>query len=124
MPLVFIANLPAPPAGAIENVALSLAAIASMLVLGRQLFPRKIPPESLVTRTEFHADLTALRDRIDARFLGLGEKMEVLKADLLSAAELRSGALHKRINDIESGLARVDERTRLAPQSIRGTHES
>lgn len=108
-----LANLPSPPAGAIENVALALAGIASMVVLGRQLFPRRTPPETLVSRAEFHADLTALRDRIDARFLSVVEKMDLVKADLISAAEQRSGALHKRINELESGLARVDERTKL-----------
>lgn len=108
-----LAQIPSPSTGSIENVALALAAIGSMILLGKKLFARKTPEESaFVTKSEFHAELNGLRDKIDARFLNLSEKLDALKADLLAAAEHRSGALHRRINELESGLARVDERTK------------
>jgi hypothetical protein len=106
-------QIPMPPPGSIESVALALAAIASLVALGRKVFPRRLPePGRYVERNEFHAELNALRDKIDARFLNVAEKLDGLKADLLSAADQRSSALHRRINDLESGLARVDERTK------------
>lgn len=120
--IITLANIPTPQAGGIENVAYSLAAIASMVVLARQVFPRKIPLESLVTRADFQADLTILRDRIDSRFLNVVEKMDTLKTEILSAGDQRGNALHKRINDLESGLARVDERTRVNAPAAHHSH--
>ena len=108
-----LAQIPTPPPGSIESVALALAAIGSIVLVGKKVFARKTPEESaFVTRSEFHAEVNVLRDKIDARFLGLSEKLDTLKADLLEAAEHRSSALHHRINELESGLARVDERTK------------
>ena len=53
-----------------------------------------------------------LRDKIDARFVSLGEKIEEMKGELLTAGERRARSLHRRINELEAGLARVDERTK------------
>ena len=106
-------QIPTPPPGSIESVAVALAAIASMVLLGRKLLPRKNGEESVyLKRSEWHSELTLLRDKIDARFLNVSEKIDGLKADLLNAAEQRNNSLHRRLNELESGLARVDERTR------------
>ena len=95
-------QLPTPAPGAIENWLLSFAAIASLVVLAKKLFSRKSPAEfQFVTKTEFHHELTAVRDKIDARFLALTEKLENLGT-----------SLHITLNQVEAGLARVDERTK------------
>jgi len=91
-----------------------------MIALGKKLFVRKPPIEAeFVSKAEFRIfrenvarELKVLRDKIDARFFSLGEKMEEMKSELLTAGERRGGSIHRRINELESGLARVEERTR------------
>jgi hypothetical protein len=118
-----LSQIPTLPTGAIENWLLCAFAVVSMAALGKKLFGRKTPSESqYVSHSEFgafregvHREWEGLRDRLDARFLGLSQKMEQMKDELLSAAERHDAALHRRINDIEAGLARVDERTKQRP---------
>jgi hypothetical protein len=94
--------------------------VFSIALLGKKLLIRKPPIEvEFVTKDEFRLfrdsverELNSLRDRLDARFMRLGEKLEDLRADLLNAGERRGNSLHQRINELEAGLARVDERTR------------
>ena len=113
-------QIPSPPTGAIESWLISAAAVIAMLALGKKLFVRKPPIEAeFVSKAEFRLfresverELNGLRDKIDARFVGLGEKIEEMKSELLTAGERRAGSLHRRINDLEAGLARVDERTK------------
>ena len=115
-----LAQLPNPPIGAIESWLLSAAAVLSMVVLAKKLFVRRPPIEAeFVSKIEFRMfrdsverELDGLRDKIDARFLSLGEKMEEMKGELLTAGERRGSSLHRRINELEAGLARVDERTK------------
>src|SRR5438477_398870 len=95
------AQLPAPPSGAIENWLVSAAAVASVAVLAKNLFARKPAEPEFVTKTEFHHALDGLRDKIDARSLTLGEKIDLM-----------SGSIHHRLTQLESSLARVDERTK------------
>jgi hypothetical protein len=113
-------QIPLPPSGAIESWLVSAAAVVAMIALGKKLFLRKPPIEAeFVSKAEFRIfrenvarELNGLRDKIDARFLSLGEKMEEMKSELLTAGERRGSSIHRRINELESGLARVDERTR------------
>ena len=113
-------QIPSPPPGAIETWLLCAAAVVSLIVLAMKLFVRKPPIEAeFVSRTEFRMfrdsverDLNGLRDKIDARFLILSEKMEEMKTQLLIAGERRGDSIHRRITQLEAGLARVDERTR------------
>ena len=97
-----IAQIPVPPSGAIETWLLSAAAVASMAVLAKKLFFTKPPIEhGFVTKTEFHHELGTLRDKIDARFLTLLEKLNEAKGELLL-----------RLNDLDASVARLDERTK------------
>ncbi len=115
-----IAQIPIPQPGTMEAWLLSAAAVFSIALLAKKLLVRKPPIEAeFVTKAEFRLfrdsverDLNALRDRLDARFLRLTEKLEELRADLLNAGERRGNSLHQRLNELEAGLARVDERTR------------
>ena len=115
-----LSQIPTPPSGSIESWLISAAAVVSLALLGKKLFIRKPPIEvEFVTKAEFRAfrenverELDGLRDKIDARFVILGEKMDGMKTEILTAGERRASSLHRRINDLESGLARVDERTR------------
>ena len=113
-------QIPTPPAGAMESWLLSAAAEMSLLLLGKKLLARKPPIEAgFVTRAEagrfegsVRRELAALRDRMDARFETLGGKLDLAKAELLDAGARREAALRERINQLEAGLARVDERTK------------
>jgi hypothetical protein len=115
-----LSQLPSPPVGAIESWLISAAAVVAMIALGKKLFVRKPPIEAeFVSKAEFRLfresverELNGLREKIDARFLCLGEKIEEMKSELLTAGERRGSSLHRRINELETGLARVDERTR------------
>ncbi len=112
-------QIPTLPNGAIENWLLCAFAVVSMAAMARKLFTRKTPSESeFLSKADFRIfqqnvrqECDSLRDRLDARFLSLSEKMEQMKGELLSAAERRDSSLHHRINQLEAGLARVDERT-------------
>src|SRR5213592_3604451 len=113
-------QIPTPPAGSIESWLISAAAVVAMIALGKKLFVRKPPIEAeFVSKAEFRLfresverDLNGLRDKIDARFLILTEKLDEIKSELLIAGERRGSSIHRRINELEAGLARVDERTR------------
>ncbi len=114
-----ISQIPTPPSGSIESWLISAAAVGSLILLGMKLFVRKPPIEAeFVTKVEFRAvregverEINGLRDKIDARFLNLGEKIDEMKSELLIAGERRDVSIHRRINELEAGLARVDERT-------------
>lgn len=73
------------------------------LLLLKKIWPRN-HDANFVQRSEFQSlqiTVESLRDKIDARSLAIGEKIDRL-----------SESLHKRLNELEAGLARVDERTR------------
>ena len=99
--MLFLAQIPAPASGSIENWLLSAAAIASMAVLAKKLFLRKPAETEFVTKTEFLQEVSTLRDKIDARFLTLLEKLNEAKGELLH-----------RLNDLDASVARLDERTK------------
>src|SRR5260370_17694964 len=98
---MLFAQLPAHVPGAIENWVVGAAGVGSLALLAKKLLSRKAPECDFVTKTEFHHEITAVRDKIDARFLALTEKIEHLGV-----------SIHGRLNQLESGLARADERTK------------
>jgi hypothetical protein len=82
--------------------------IGSALLLARKLVaPRPGKPE-LMSRADFYAELGALKDHIHAGHLAILEKLDANHRELLSALDRQAS----RISALESGLARVDERTR------------
>ena len=110
---MLLSQIATPPSGAIESWLLSAAAIASMALLAKKLFIRRPPASAeFVTHTDLHREMTSVRDKIDARFFALGEKIDQLRADLITAGERRGDSIHRRLNQLETNLARVDERTK------------
>jgi hypothetical protein len=118
--MIHFMQIPSAAAGDIERWILSGAAVLSFALLGKKFFGRKTPVEAeFVSKQEFkpfrrsvEGELGALRDRLDARFFSLAEKLDQTRNDLLRDNERRTESLHNRISELESGLARVDERTR------------
>src|SRR5437879_4093343 len=94
-------QLPAPAPGQLENWLLPAVAVLSVAALLKKVFPRKRSDDEFVSKTELHHELNTVRDKIDARFLTLSEKIETVGV-----------SIHSRLNQLDAGLARVDERTR------------
>jgi hypothetical protein len=91
-----------------EGWAAIAGAIGSAFLLVKKLAsPRSAKPE-LVSRTEFCAEMLATRERLHSSHLAILEKLDANHRELLAAFE----RLATRINALEAGLARVDERTR------------
>ena len=111
-------QLPTPPPGSIEGWLIPAAAVLSLVALGKKVFATRKDkangtsgggaPEGgsgsasqFATKSELNHELTAVRDKIDARFLTVAEKIEVL-----------GSAINDRLAKLEAAVARVDERTR------------
>ena len=91
-----------------EGWAAIIGAVGSAFLLVKKLVsPRPAKPE-LVSRAEFYAEMLATRERINGTHLAVLEKLDANQRELLAALE----RLATRINGLEAGLARVDERTR------------
>ena len=82
--------------------------IGSALLLAKKLVspnPAKAEP---VSRAEFYAEMGALKDQIHSGQLTFLEKLDDNQRELLAVLERQA----TRINGLETGLARVDERTK------------
>jgi len=108
---MFISQIPTPPPGSIEAWIIPAAAVLSLVALGKKVFSRKPggaagteggPAQNqFATRIELNHELNAVRDKIDARFLTLTEKIETLGT-----------SINDRLAKLEAAVARVDERTK------------
>ena len=82
--------------------------IGSALLLAKKLVsPKPARPEP-VSRAEFYAEMMATRESMHANHLAILEKLDTNHRELLAALDRQAS----RLNALESGLARVDERTR------------
>jgi hypothetical protein len=112
---MYIAQLPTPAPGSIEGWLIPAAAVLSLVALGKKVFatkkangtsgggPADAPggASQFATKSELNHELTAVRDKIDARFLTVAEKIEVL-----------GNSISDRLSKLEAAVARVDERTK------------
>ena len=88
------------------------AAAGAIFVFLRKIVRRK-PKDPAVTRSELDRSLESLRNRVGTGHLALAEKLDANHKELLSAITRQGETFERRIDQLESGLARVDERTRL-----------
>ena len=91
-----------------EGWAAIIGAIGSAFLLVKKVVSPKPAKPELVSRAEFCVEMLATRERINATHLAVLEKLDANHRELLAALERQSS----RINAVETGLARVDERTR------------
>ncbi len=105
---MFLSQIPLPAPGSIEAWLLSAAAVGSLALLAKKLFPPRRTGADLVTRAELHHELTAVHDKIDARFLALSEKIDRLGESI----QTHLAQVETRFSQVEAGLARLDERTK------------
>ena len=87
----------------------AIAGITGVIAVAvKKLLGPKHPKPEYITRAEFHRELAAMRDRIGAGYLAVAEKIDQNHKELLTALDHQI----TRINELETGLARVDERTK------------
>src|SRR5437016_7839549 len=96
-----LVQLPSPAPGPLESWLLPAVAVLSVAALVKKVFPRKRSDDEFVSKTELHHELNTVRDKIDARFLTLSEKLDHLGT-----------TIHEKLTSVETALARVDERTK------------
>ncbi len=106
--------MPSPPSTpastSSETWAAILAALGSAALIAKKLLARWRPPRpDYITRAEFHHQLSALRDRIEATHISITDKLDANHRELLAAVDRQVA----RINTLETATARLDERTRL-----------
>ena len=91
-----------------ERWAALLGLIGSALLILRKFLTPKAAKLEPLSRAEFYAEMLALKDHLHADHLSLLEKLDTNHRELLAALERQAN----RINALEAGFARVDERTR------------
>ena len=102
---------PIPSARSISGegwAAIAGAVGSAFLLLKKLLHPKPAGRPEPVSRADFYAEMLAMRDRINTTHLAVLEKLDANHRELLAALDRQAS----RINTLETGLARVDERTR------------
>jgi len=100
--------IPAPRGITGEGWAAIAGAIGSAFLLAKKLLGPKPAKPELMSRADFYAEMLDVRDRLQANHLALLEKLDINHRELLAALERHA----VRINALEAGFARLDERTR------------
>ena len=96
-----------PAARSLSGEGTVIGVVGSALLLAKKLLSPKAAKPEPMGRADFYAELAALKDHIHAGHLVILDKLDANHRELLAALE-RQG---NRISALESGLARVDERT-------------
>ena len=99
--------IPSPRSISGESWAAAIGAVGSGLLLLKKFLSPKAPKPELVSQAEFCAEMLATRERFHTNHLAILEKLDANHRELLAALE----RLATRVNALEAGLARVDERT-------------
>ena len=91
-----------------ESWAAVAGAIGSAILLVKKILGRKKAGKSeFLTWAEFYAHMIAVEERMSALHLAVLEKLDANHRELLAALDRQV----TRINALETGLARLDERT-------------
>jgi hypothetical protein len=109
--------IPSPRAISGEGWAAIAGAVGSAFLLLKKLVtPKPASKPEPVSRADFYAEMLATRERINATHLAILEKLDANHRELLAALDRQA----TRVNALESGLARVDERTRMQTRNHAG----
>ena len=100
-------QIPSPRSLTGEAVATAVGIMGSALLVAKRLFAAKPPKPEPMSRADFYAELVVLKDHIHAGHLAILQKLDANHRELLATLDRQV----TRINALESGLARVDERT-------------
>ena len=88
-------------------MAAAVGIMGSALLVAKRFFAAKPHKPEPMSRAEFYAELVVLKDHIHTGHLAILEKLDSNQRELLAALEQQAN----RISALESGVARVDERT-------------
>src|SRR3974377_1060874 len=99
--------VPAPRPISSEGWAAIAGAASAAFLFGKKLLGCKSAKPEPMGRADFYAEMVALKDQMHADHLALLEKLDANHRELLAALDRQA----LRINALEAGLARVDERT-------------
>jgi hypothetical protein len=89
-----------------------IALVTGAAAVAKKYIGRQKPRPEYITRAEFHHELTATRDRIGASYLALADKIELQHNQMLSVLDRQGANFERRLDQLESNLARLDERTK------------
>lgn len=84
-------------------------------ILAKKRFGRpKSPPGAAkaITHSELQQGLDQMRDRVTAGYMAMADKFDANHKQVLSAIADHSSTVEKRLDALESTVARLDERTR------------
>ena len=84
-----------------------IGVVGAVALLMKKLLSSKPAKPEPMGRADFYAELAVLKDHIHTGHLAILEKLDANHRELLAALERQAS----RINTLETGLARVDERT-------------
>ena len=85
-----------------------IGVVGAVALLMKKLLSSKPAKPEPMGRADFYAELAVLKDHIHTGHLAILEKLDANHRELLAALERQAS----RINTLETGLARVDERTK------------
>jgi hypothetical protein len=100
-------NAPIPAAHSFSGEGTVIGVVGAVALLMKKLLSSKPAKPEPMGRADFYAELAALKDHIHTGHLAILDKLDANHRELLAALERQA----TRVNAVESGLARVDERT-------------
>ena len=100
-------NAPIPAAHSLSSEGTVIGVVGAVALLMKKLLSSKPAKPEPMGRADFYAELAALKDHVHTGHLAILDKLDANHRELLAALERQA----TRINALESGLARVDERT-------------
>ena len=93
------------------SAAILTAIIAGAVAIAKKLLPAKKPKPEYISRAEFHDGIEKVNCRIGASYLALADKIEQQHNRVLTKLDHQGANFERRIDHLESNLARLDERT-------------
>ena len=100
-------NSPIPATHSLSGEGTVIGVVGAVALLMKKLLSANPAKPEPMSRADFYAEMVALKDQIHAGHLAILDKLDTNHRELLAALERQAS----RINTLESGLARVDERT-------------
>ncbi|SRR6266571_3131519 len=95
--------------------AIATAVAGALAVFLKKRFGRTkslTAPAKLISHAEFQSGLDAMRDRVTAGYMAMAEKFDSNQKEILAAIGTQGTAIEKRLDALESTVARLDERTK------------